>query len=74
MKALTLVLIEQGSKARWGIEFWITEKVNGSIHADKGDESHISDHAVVLNGLNTHIGDSSPAAASSDDRFVNHES
>jgi hypothetical protein len=55
LKAATLVLIEQGSKDRWGIEFWVTEKVNRSIHAYKRDGSHIADHAVVLNGLKTHI-------------------
>ena len=55
LKAATLVFIEQGSKDRWGIEFWITEKVNRSIHAYKRDGSHIANHAVVLNGLKTHI-------------------
>ena len=37
LKAATLVLIEKGSKDRWGIEFWVTEKVNRSIHAYKRD-------------------------------------
>jgi hypothetical protein len=52
-----LVLIEQGSKDRWGIEFWVTEKVNRSIHAYKRDGSHIADHAIVLNGVeNSYLG------------------
>ena len=37
LNAATPVLIEQGSKDRWGIEFWVTEKVNRSIHAYKRD-------------------------------------
>jgi len=54
LKAATLVLIEQGSKHRWGIEFRVIEKVNRSIHAYKRDGSHIADHAVVLTGSKTH--------------------
>jgi hypothetical protein len=54
LKPATLVLIEQGCKDRWGIEFWVTEKVNRSIHAYKRDGSHIADHAGVLTGSKTH--------------------
>jgi hypothetical protein len=53
LKAATLVLLEQGSKHRWGIEFQVIEKVNRSIHAYKRGGSHIADDAVVLNGLKT---------------------
>ena len=55
LKPATLVLIEHGSKDRWGIEFWVTERVNRTIHGYKRDGSHIADHAVVLNGLKTYI-------------------
>jgi hypothetical protein len=49
-KAATLVLLEQGSKDCRAIEFWVTEKVNRSIHGYKRDGSHIADDAAVLNG------------------------
>ena len=35
-KTATLVLIEQGSKHRWEIEFRVIEKVNRSIHDSRG--------------------------------------
>jgi hypothetical protein len=44
-KAATLVPLEQGSEDRWGIEFWVTERVKQSIRAYKRDASHIADHA-----------------------------
>jgi hypothetical protein len=54
LKAATPVIIQQGCKHCGGIEIWVAEKIDRTVHAHKRNRAHVADHAVVFNWLEAH--------------------
>src|SRR5580700_4841103 len=55
LKAAALAVIEQRRKDGGGIEIWVAEKIDRAVHACQRNRPHVTDNAVILDRLKTHI-------------------